>query len=86
MGILKAAKAHLKDKTCDQDKAEESTPNTGESKAQDSATKGFLDIHPGDSFSNGRYTVKSQLGSGRYSSVWLAADKESVDCFLLLRK
>ena len=39
---------------------------------------GFLDVKLGDSFSNGRYLVKKQLGTGRYANVWLAQDHQYV--------
>lgn len=38
----------------------------------------FLKVKPGDKLDNGRYEVKSQLGAGRYSSVWLAIDSKLV--------
>ena len=53
------------------------TPTRISSRASTPAVpKGFLDVKPGDRFSDGRYVVKKQLGAGRYANVWLAQDYE----------
>lgn len=38
---------------------------------------GYHPIHIGDTFKAGRYTIAHMLGSGAYSTVWLAEDSET---------
>lgn len=45
-----------------------------QNRTQTDAPEGSYPARVGDSFCDGRYQVKSHLGSGRYSSVWLIED------------
>lgn len=40
------------------------------------APGGFHPVALGDTFCNGRYTVRHKLGHGGYSTVWLARDRQ----------
>jgi len=49
-------------------------PQQSQQAALTKTQSGFLEVKLGDAFCDGRFVVKQQLGTGRYSDVWLVDD------------